>query len=49
MMSWGRVSWELIQAWFNLNNHAWDIDESPPIQFNKWSQFISLVEDNYGN
>jgi FMN phosphatase YigB (HAD superfamily) len=35
-------------AWFNLNNHDWDIDENPPIQFNKWSQFINLVENNYG-
>jgi putative hydrolase of the HAD superfamily len=36
-------------AWFNLNNHDWDIDENPPIQFNKWSQFINLVENNYGS
>jgi FMN phosphatase YigB (HAD superfamily) len=34
--------------WFNQNNLDWDIDENPPIQFNKWSQFIDLVENNYG-
>ena len=36
-------------AWFNLNNQDWDIDENPPIQFNKWSQFINLVKNNYGS
>ena len=36
-------------AWFNLNNQDWDIDENPPIQFNKWSQFINLMENNYGS
>ena len=35
--------------WFNLNNLDWEIDENPPIQFNKWSQFIKLVEKSYGN
>ena len=34
--------------WFNQSNLDWDIDENPPIQFNKWSQFIDLVENNYG-
>ena len=35
--------------WFNLNNLNWEIDESPPIQFNKWSQFINLVKKSYDN
>ena len=35
--------------WFNLNNLVWDIDESPPIQFKKWSDFVNLLEENYGN
>ena len=35
--------------WFNLNNLVWDIDENPPIQFNKWSDFENLLEENYGN
>ena len=35
--------------WFNLNNLNWEIDESPPIQFNKWSQFINLVKKSYEN
>ena len=35
--------------WFNLKNLDWEIDENPPIQFNKWSQFIKLVEKSYGN
>ena len=35
--------------WFNLNNLDWEIDENPPIQFNKWSQFIELVENSYDN
>jgi FMN phosphatase YigB (HAD superfamily) len=34
--------------WFNQSNLDWDIDENPPIQFNTWSQFIDLVENNYG-
>jgi len=33
--------------WFNLNHLNWDIDESPPIQFNQWSQFINLVQKSY--
>ncbi len=35
--------------WFNLNNLVWDIDENPPIQFKKWSDFVNLLEKNYGN
>ena len=35
--------------WFNPNNLVWDIDENPPIQFNKWSDFENLLEENYGN
>ena len=35
--------------WFNLNNLNWEIDKNPPIQFSRWSQFINLVESNYGN
>ena len=35
--------------WFNHNNLVWDIDENPPIQFNKWSDFENLLEENYGN
>ena len=35
--------------WFNLNNLNWEVDENPPIQFNRWSQFINLVESNYGS
>ena len=35
--------------WFNPNNLNWEIDESPPIQFNKWSQFINLVKKSYDN
>ena len=35
--------------WFNLNNLVWDIDGNPPIQFKKWSEFINLLEENYGN
>jgi len=35
--------------WFNLNNINWDIDNNPPIQFTKWSQFINLLENSYGN
>jgi putative hydrolase of the HAD superfamily len=35
--------------WFNLNNLNWEIDDSPPIQFNKWSQFINLVKKSYDN
>jgi FMN phosphatase YigB (HAD superfamily) len=35
--------------WFNLEKHDWDIDQSPPQQFSKWSEFISLVEENYGS
>ena len=35
--------------WFNLNNLVWDIDENPPIQFKKWSDFVNLLEENYGN
>ena len=34
--------------WFNLNNLNWDVDENPPIEFNKWSEFINLVKNNYG-
>ena len=33
--------------WFNLNHLNWDIDETPPIQFNQWSQFINLVQKSY--
>tara|TARA_Y100000816_G_C26052734_1_gene552130 strand:+ start:269 stop:976 length:708 start_codon:yes stop_codon:yes gene_type:complete len=35
--------------WFNLNNLVWDIDDNPPIQFKNWSEFINLLEENYGN
>jgi len=35
--------------WFNLEKHDWDIDQSPPQQFSKWSEFISLMEENYGS
>jgi len=35
--------------WFNPNNLVWDIDENPPIQFKKWSDFVNLLEENYGN
>jgi putative hydrolase of the HAD superfamily len=35
--------------WFNLNNLNWEIDEYNPIQFNRWSQFINLVESTYGS
>ena len=35
--------------WFNLNNLNWEVDENPPIQFNRWSQFINLVESSYGS
>ena len=35
--------------WFNHNNLVWDIDENPPIQFKKWSDFVNLLEENYGN
>ena len=35
--------------WFNLNNLNWEIDEYTPIQFNRWSQFINLVETTYGS
>ena len=35
--------------WFNLNNLVWDIDGNPPIQFKKWSEFINLLEENYGS
>ena len=35
--------------WFNHNNLVWDIDEDPPIQFKKWSDFVNLLEENYGN
>ena len=35
--------------WFNLNNLVWDIDENSPIQFKKWSEFVNLLEENYGN
>ena len=34
--------------WFNLNNLNWDIDNNPPIQFTKWSQFKDLLESSYG-
>ena len=35
--------------WFNHNNLVWDIDENSPIQFKKWSEFVNLLEENYGN
>ena len=35
--------------WFNLNNLNWEIDEYNQIQFNRWSQFINLVESTYGS
>ena len=35
--------------WFNFNNLVWDIDGNPPIQFKKWSEFINLLEENYGS
>jgi putative hydrolase of the HAD superfamily len=35
--------------WFNLNNLNWEIDDNPPIQFNKWSEFHDLIKNNYGN
>ena len=35
--------------WFNLNNTNWDIDNNPPIEFTKWSQFINLLENSYDN
>ena len=35
--------------WFNLNNLVWDIDGNPPIQFKQWSEFINLLEENYGS
>jgi HAD superfamily hydrolase (TIGR01549 family) len=35
--------------WFNLNNLVWDIDGNPTIQFKKWSEFINLLEENYGS
>jgi len=35
--------------WFNLNNVKWEADNNPPVQFNKWSQFEDLVEENYGS
>ena len=35
--------------WFNLNNVKWEADNNPPLQFNKWSQFEDLVEENYGS
>ena len=28
---------------------VWDIDGNPPIQFKKWSEFIDLLEENYGS
>ena len=30
--------------WFNVDNLSWDIDNNPPIQFNKWSQFKDLLK-----
>ena len=35
-----------IRDTINLN---WEIDEYTPIQFNRWSQFINLVESTYGS
>ena len=35
--------------WFNLNNLNWEVDDNPPIQFNKWSEFHDLIKNNYGN
>ena len=35
--------------WFNLNDANWDLDENPPIQFKKWSEFTNILEKNYGN
>ena len=35
--------------WFNLNDANWDLDENPPIQFKKWSEFTDILEKNYGN
>ena len=46
---WGARKLGINTIWFNLNNIEWDLDENPPIEFSKWSQFISLVEKNYGN
>ncbi|MBD62590.1 MAG: HAD family hydrolase [Gammaproteobacteria bacterium] len=34
--------------WFNLKKIDWVIDENPPIQFTKWSEFIEIFETNHG-
>ena len=35
--------------WFNLNGVEWELDDNPPIQFKQWSEFIDLMEKNYGS
>ena len=35
--------------WFNLNGVKWELDDNPPIQFKQWSEFIDLMEKNYGS
>jgi len=46
---WGARKLGINAIWFNINNIEWDLDDEPPIEFNKWSKFIDLVEKNYGN
>jgi FMN hydrolase / 5-amino-6-(5-phospho-D-ribitylamino)uracil phosphatase len=29
--------------WFNSKGLAWELDESPPLEFNHWSQFTNLL------
>ena len=36
-------------VWFNVNNSKWELDKNPPLEFKKWSEFMALVENNYGN
>ena len=34
--------------WFNVNNSKWELDKNPPLEFKKWSEFMDLIENNYG-
>jgi len=33
--------------WFNSQNLNWELDEEPPIEFNDWSAFTSLLSSHY--
>jgi putative hydrolase of the HAD superfamily len=35
-------------VWFNVNDSKWELDKNPPLEFKKWSEFMDLIENNYG-